>query len=396
MPPAETVFQFRQSPTIPPSLLADVLAKLAYLDERVAEASVSVGGDVITVSLHGEADAELEGILGERVRTIVAAMTKGTFEPPLRVLEEHTFTMTAAGDPMLDLLARGELVQEGPGFFVIGPLLSRVIAYFERRMMDVANDMGAAPYRFPALISPSYMEQVQYFRSFPHALTFATHLRENLPGIQQFSCEAVTQDGRIIVDGDLYARVPAVLAPTICHHLYLALRGTRLSEGMIATASGHCFRYESRNMKSLERLWNFTMREIIFVGSAEHVRNSLADARERIRPIMEEFQLTHKIMSANDPFFIGTFRDQAAFQAAFELKYEIRAALPYKEDTLAVGSYNRHNDFFGRTLDIRLQDGSAAHTGCIGIGFERLAHAFVAQHGTDPQKWPRTVQDAVR
>jgi hypothetical protein len=32
--------------------------------------------------------------------------------------------------------------------------------------------------------------------------------------------------------------------------------------------------------------------------------------------------------SANDPFFIGEFRKQVAFQSAFQLKFEIRAAYP--------------------------------------------------------------------
>ena len=148
-------------------------------------------------------------------------------------------------------------------------------------------------------------------------------------------------------------------------------------------------------MVSLERLWNFTMREIIFVGTEDHVRTKLDEARDRIRPIFDEMELSYSVMTANDPFFIGTFRDQAAYQAAFELKYEIRALLPYKNETLAVGSYNRHGNFFGRALDILLEDGSPAHTGCLGIGFERLAHAFVSQHGIDVRHWPKAVRAAM-
>ena len=34
-----------------------------------------------------------------------------------------------------------------------------------------------------------------------------------------------------------------------------------------STAAGHCFRYESRNIRGLERLWDFTMREIIYCGA---------------------------------------------------------------------------------------------------------------------------------
>ena len=92
--------------------------------------------------------------------------------------------------------------------------------------------------------------------------------------------------------------------------------------------------------------------------------------------------------SANDPFFIGEFRKQVAFQSAFQLKYEVRARLPFKESTLAVGSYNYHQDFFGRQLNITLPDGSPAHTGCAAFGLERMAFAFLAQYGFDPEQWP--------
>src|SRR5262249_8294162 len=111
-----------------------------------------------------------------------------------------------------------------------------------------------------------------------------------------------------------------------------------------------------------------------------------------LRPLMEELDLTYKIMTANDPFFIGTFRDQAAYQAAFDLKFEVRASLPYKNETLAIASYNRHSDFFGRTLNIELENGEPVHTGCFGLGFERMALAVVAQHGTDPRHWPSSLR----
>lgn len=383
-----------QHPPIPQFLLREVHAKLAWVDERIATAHISDLGDMVILSLPDEPEPGVVQLLRDRVAALVKAMAQDAFDPEFRVLERHDFTGTASADPMPELLRRREVVQEGPGYFVVGPLLTKVIGSFERRLVAVAADMAAAAYRFPTLIAPEYLEKVQYFRNFPHTLSFATHLRENLPAVQAFSAAASVEDGRLCVDHDVFAPSPAALSPTVCHHLYLALAGCRLpGSGMTATATGNCFRYESKNMVSLERVWNFTMREIIFVGDAEYVRTRLDEARERIRPLLAQLQLTHQVITANDPFFIGTFRNQAAFQAAFELKFEIRAHLPYKNDSIAIGSYNRHADFFGRTLNITTADGQPAHTGCIGIGFERLAHAFVSQHGLDPARWPPDTLD---
>jgi seryl-tRNA synthetase len=387
-------FDFKLPKSISPHLIKDVLAKLAYLDEDVRTAQISKDGSTVTLSISKTPTAELQTTLGERIVRLVGAMSEGRFEPILRIIENNEYAHCGTEDPLPVLLKAHEVIAEGPGFFGLGPMLSALIDLFERELMTVASAFNAVPFRFPALIAPAYMEKVQYFKNFPHSLTFATHLRENILNIENFSAEATTESGRISADPTMYARVPAMLSPTVCHHLYYFLSGKKVpNDGIAATACGHCFRYESSNMVSLERLWNFTMREIIFVGSEEFVRGRLADLQVSVRAILEKFQLSHKLMTANDPFFVGTFRDQVAYQAAFELKYEVQAALPFKQDAVAIGSFNRHGDFFGRSLDIGLQDGEPAHTGCFGIGFERMAYAFVAQHTTNTDHWPEEIRD---
>jgi seryl-tRNA synthetase len=138
------------------------------------------------------------------------------------------------------------------------------------------------------------------------------------------------------------------------------------------------------------------MREVIFVGPKEFVLDNRETARKRMTQVFEEIGLAYRVESANDPFFIGEFRKQAAFQSAFQLKYEIRASLPYKGSTLAVGSYNYHQDFFGRNFNITLKDDTPAHTGCVAFGLERMAFAFLTQYGLEPSAWPNAVKDAVQ
>jgi hypothetical protein len=143
-------------------------------------------------------------------------------------------------------------------------------------------------------------------------------------------------------------------------------------------------------MRSLERLWDFTMREIVFAGPEDFVASQRQRCIELAVEMLDEWELSYDIRSATDPFFIEGFSTQAAFQSAFELKFEIRADLPYEADrTLAVGSFNLHQDFFGRALEIGLcgADGPA-FTGCVGFGMERLVWAFLSQHGPEPDGWP--------
>jgi len=375
--------------TIPPNLIDQVQARLAYLDEGIAGAMVPGDGKSVLLTLRAESNPETSQVLEEKVRQVVREMSQGYVAPRVDTLEDYSHRIVPfSADPFPDLLERGEIIQEHTGIYSFGPMVTRLIEIFEGYFLSLAREFDASPYRFPTLISAEKLSQVDYFRAFPHSLTFATHLREDLDVINEFARTADYEAGGLNAGADSFAKVQALLSPAVCYHLYFGLSEKTLPENLAATAVGHCFRYESSNLHSLERMWDFSMREIIFVGTAEHVLEKREQARKRVEALLGEIGLAYKVESANDPFFVGEFRKQAAFQNAFQLKYEIRANLPFKEVNLAVGSYNYHQNFFGRSLNISLADGSHAHTSCIAFGLERLAFAFLSQFGLDPRAWP--------
>jgi seryl-tRNA synthetase len=379
---------------IPDFLTGEVRSKLAYVDEAVLGAEV--GSETITLTLRLALDDSARRTLEARVQRVVQLMVSGAFKPKVQVLEDHLDRPTPFRlDPTPELLRRGELSQEANGIYTLGPLLSRLIAYFETHFTGLADTFGAQPYRFPTLIPARYLDRVKYFSAFPHSLTFATHLRTDLDVIDHFAAHAACDEHGLNQPPDSFAPIETLLSPAVCYHLYFALADRPLPGGQVtATAVGNCFRYESTNLTSLERMWNFTMREVIFVGSKDFVLQNRETGRVRMAERLAQIGLAYRVESANDPFFIGEFKKQAAFQSAFQLKFEIRAALPFKDSTLAVGSYNYHQDFFGRHLNITLPDGSPAHTGCVAFGLERIAFAFLAQFGLAPQGWPECVRKA--
>ncbi|UYN92594.1 MAG: hypothetical protein KIT70_03635 [Anaerolineales bacterium] len=377
---------------IPAHLVGQVQAKLAYVDEAIASASVAADGSRIDLQLRAPAPADLEA----KVQSVVQDMATGASKPKVEVLEDHLQrAVPYAADPMPELEQRGEVHQETNGIYSFGPLLANLIGVFEDYFLELAAEFGAKPQRFPTLISAEMLGRVNYFRAFPHSLTFATHLREDLHIISDFAENAVYEPAGLSASLESFSKIQALLSPAVCYHLYFGLADKPLPGGQLAaTAVGHCFRYESSNLNSLERLWDFTMREVIFVGPADYVLDNREAARKKVTPWLQELGMAYMVESANDPFFVGEFRKQAAFQNAFQLKYEIRARLPFKDSTLAVGSYNYHQDFFGRHLKITLPDGKPAHTGCVAFGLERMAYAFLAQYGLDPAQWPAIVREA--
>ncbi len=382
---------------IPAHLTGEIRSKLAYVDEWIRQAEVTEQ----EIVLHGEKSQqfspERRAQIEEKVQRVVTSMARGSIKPKVQLLEDHSQRQVFYDqDPMTELLARQEISQEAQGIFTCGPLLSQLMDFFESLFLDLADSFEAQPYRFPILIPAKYLERVNYFRAFPHSLTFATHLREDLDVIDHFAQSACCVGHDLNTPLDSFSPIQALLSPAVCYHLYFALADQPLpNDAVIATAVGHCFRYEAINLTSLERLWNFTMREVIFVGSKDFVLENREIARQRMEKVFETIGLNYSVESANDPFFVGEFRKQAAFQSAFQLKFEIRAGLPFKSSTLAVGSYNYHQDFFGRNLNITLSDGSPTHTGCVAFGLERMAYAFLAQFGFNPQNWPDVVKEKV-
>ena len=392
----EHTVRLKTESRVPAFLIGDLQSGLAYIDEDIAGVVVAADGASVQLTLRRPPDADRQAEIQTKIERVLQAMVPGAVKPREKVLEDRLDRPLPFGrDPMPALLERGEVVQEGSGIAVLGPTMSGLIDYFEAQFVELARSFGAAGYRFPALISPGLLDRVEYFRSFPHSLSFVSHMREDLDAIERFSQTAGCKDGALQMDRSALSDGAAILSPAVCFHYYGALSGSRLPQGVCVTAVGSCFRYESSNMISLERLWNFSMREIIFVGPKEFVLDNREAARKKVAELLEQWGFAYRVEGASDPFFIGDFKKQVAFQSAFQLKYEIRAAIPHRQGTLAVGSYHFHQDFFGRHLDIAMQGGAPAFTGCVAFGLERMAYAFVAQYGLDRSAWPDIVRRGV-
>jgi len=66
-----------------------------------------------------------------------------------------------------------------------------------------------------------------------------------------------------------------------------------------------------------------------------------------------------------------------------------------EQQPTACMSFNYHRDHFGKTWDLRGEDGELAHTGCVAFGIDRLTLALFAAHGLDLASWPAPTRDAL-
>ena len=184
------------------------------------------------------------------------------------------------------------------------------------------------------------------------------------------------------------ASAPKVaLNPAVCYHVYSALAGQVIDASRIITAQSTCWRHEGDRHLPLARQWAFTMRETVFVGTADDACRFLERASCGVMDLARGLGLDPSVVVASDPFFAPTARGKQLLQQLEELKHEM--LLPIRAgERIAASSFNLHGTFFGEAFAIRLSTGVPATTACVAFGLERWLLAFLARHGLDPSAWP--------
>src|SRR5579884_4075698 len=366
----------------------EILKPVAFVSRDASGARFSPDGK----QLEFWAPSAQGGELRPKVQALAQRVQRG-----LRSLERKLVYKTAAMDkPSFrgDGTAAG-VHQLGPGQVALEGLPLRLFRYFDRVFEAMGSHWQATSLLTPTLIPATVLAKCDYFRSFPHNVTFACHLHEDAGVIENFRGrhqERESLDEQALSNMDT---PEACLSPAVCYHVYHVHQDRAVPEaGLAYGVCGKCFRYESSNMQGLRRLWDFTMREIVFLGDRDGVLKRRERGIELMSRFLDEHQLAGEIRTASDPFFIAP--DAVAktyFQLSAETKYEVSLLLP-ENARVAVGSLNYHTDFFGRAFNTSVENGGPMHSVCIAFGLERWVHAFLAQHGTQPQHWPQAVRQA--
>jgi len=364
----------------------EIQKQVAYLSKEIGNPRFLEGGAV----LEFDAPAESAGDLTKQAAELAARVQRG-----LRSLERKIIYRSPTADRPI---FRGDgrcagVRQLGPGQVALEGLPLRLFRYFDRAFEAFGAPWDAQPVQTPALIPSHVLAKCDYFRSFPHSVTFACHLSEAANRIADFRARHQDRDdidGRVLSDMET---PDACLSPAMCYHVYHMNEDRVLPEaGAAFGLCGKCFRYESSNFSGLRRLWDFTLREVVLLGSRDYVLAGRDRSLEMMSRFLDEHQLAGEIRTASDPFFSAP--DAVAktyFQLSSETKYEISLMLPDGE-RLAVGSHNYHTDFFGRAFNVCLEAGGPMHSVCVGFGLERWVYAFLVQHGEDPSNWPAAVR----
>jgi seryl-tRNA synthetase len=282
-------------------------------------------------------------------------------------------------------MAQGNVTANGTQ---VVPLQGESLA-LHRRIMGLLGALSATvsaeERQYPTLIPVSVLERTDYFHSFPHQATFTCAIKPE--SLHDFA--AIAREGAVGERLPGHAR-PAehVLSPAVCYHCYAELAETECPREMrVFSATGRCFRREdAAECRPLARQREFSMHEIIFMGTAGAVIEAREQMLHRVVQLAKVLGLRGRVVPAHDPFF-GTLegRARSVHQEASQLKLEL--VIDCGDCDLAIASFNGHEDYFGRAFEIRAPGGGPVHTACVAFGIERWLRAVVAARGTSTKVW---------
>lgn len=381
-------------------LAADIEKESAFVSPYMSRLRVSVERDAIEIEV---TDRAKESQVHDKVERFLEAMLQRRHQFDTKVFCRHHRADDGpyATQVHAELKQRGWIFDYGQGHVAMsGPVLALAELIDAKAAELYRREFGAIPSSFPAFVDAKILKSCGYFDSHPNAVSLVGHVVEDFDAIEAFRTANSCAETVVLPDQE-HVRMPGVcLNPAACFPCYPTLAGQKiLADGKAFTWRGRVFRYESRNLTGLDRLWEFNVRELVFVGSEEHV----ATCRERALPVICElaalFDLECQIETASDPFFATVAAARTFWQRSQEVKNEIMLEVEPGPNgsnrKLACGSINLHGRFFGDRFNIAAEGEDNAATGCVGLGIERWVLAAFSQHGFDPDRWPTEVRQVI-
>lgn len=308
-------------------------------------------------------------------------------------LWSHQLAKDISEETTMHLLQQNNLVHiHGEGQVSLKYPLTELFEFFDAILKNLSVQIfSAEQYIFPTLIKSSVLDDAGYFDSFPNLWNFVSRLHNDYSTFSDFKTESCNMDLNNIQKMSLVTRYS--LPPTMCYYVYDMLRESKVSNATVTTR-GKSFRYESNYCKNMSRLWDFTIRETVFLGSKEYVNQSLEKYRIIAIFIMDLLGLAGKCVYANDPFYLSNnAAKRINVQRMNHSKVELRLNVS-NDETIAIASFNRHNQYIAKRFHLYLNEKhDLAYTSCIGFGLERMIFTFLCQYGVKENDWPIIVKE---
>ena len=375
-----------------PQAIENLINSLPFVDERIASFAVDPEEGVIRLVI---TDAEYAERIQAKVMSLLEKHRPIRQGDMVKVMFDHSHVAISCQDDVFSqLMTRGDLFEHSPGVFSISGQVLQMYRTLDKKLLAFAATQNARDVVLPITTSLQTLNQAEFFKRTPQFAQFMCTLKADAESILDFSSRIGGQDPDFQFH-DYLDSPKHMCRSAICLSSYPQFEGRFLTEADFVawTVIGKAFRNEASNVATLERLYEFSMREIIYFGDRNFIAQRLGECMQWFIQVMETCGIQGVIQTANDPFFAEKIQALQFYQLAEQSKFEIRWMNPWSGNSVSVGSINNHGGHFSKAYNIRLANGQFATTGCVGFGYERLIFLVLSQFGLACENWPKSLQD---
>lgn len=223
---------------------------------------------------------------------------------------------------------------------------TKIIEELENKIQVFFNGYKTNCWSIPALIEENILVKCGYFSIMPNQLTRA--LNEMAVDLKQ-------------------SNVKYYLTPAACLHLYPHIKSQTIKNELITTKA-RVYRWEDGNYTEGVRMWDFTVRECVAIGTVSFVKEFLEDFMNKAMDLAKTYNIDAQIVQASDHFYPSKENQlKQRIQLANNLKYELQVNIDGK--IIALASFNYHGFHFSKTFDFD-EEGEIV-SGCVGFGIDR-------------------------
>jgi len=359
---------------------------LAYISQEVEGLTIDKEEQVIHFKLKAGSDAsKLEALLKEAI----LKFRPFSEEDSTVILHDFSqFNILNSKDVFSVLVERGDIAEYNEGYFALGGKLLQNMKKIDEELLTFARSLSSSEVVFPITTQISNLNKHDFFKQTPQFANFISTLKEDIDNISNLS-NGLSGEGEFKISEHVHDP-KCMCRSAVCLNSYPRFENKkfRAEQNIALTSVGKVFRNESKNVQSLERLHEFSMREIIFFGTAEYVDESLKKCVQWCVDFIKKFKLKSIIQSANDPFFAENFSTLQFYQRSQVSKYEVKLFNPSSQNQVSCASLNNHGTHFSKAFNIKFENDEYIFTGCAGWGLERCIFMIYAQYGVEEEKWP--------
>jgi len=234
---------------------------------------------------------------------------------------------------------------------------SQLYDFFDSLILSKIKKKDGFEVFIPAIINKNILNKLGYFDKLP----------QNITGLSRYDFI----DNKHICEN-------VFLTPAACIHIYPMFENQKI-ENQIITTKARVYRYENKGYAEKTRFWDFTVREVVFLGDPDFIDKNIEFFKNIISSILSILKIDYTWEYASDSFIKTKKNDLIMkIQKANKLKEELNVMIDNKK--VAIASINFHDFHFSKTFNF--DNNSTVKTACIGLGIERWMELFL-EHNVD-------------